>query len=295
MDTDIQDGWEADVEDLDTSDEEWAAARAKVGECKKQKGSVRIDNAQQVGKQDMTADKSSISGIEQRQLGSSFHSDYETSEAKMDTDGEIDEDVPRLLRKKEKPIKVDEHTDFKKLKWQVGMTFRTVQGFKDVISSFAIAQGYDLKIGISDSRRRRVGAVCKHGSRFRLYASWDKSKVVWVVRIVNNRNVGARNMVKNRQLKYTWIASPYLLRFKQNPTWPAKELVNAVKKDYRVVVNKWTAYKAKQATYGILHGSMFDHYSKLGTQVAHSLLKLILKLSRTSLFSKGCFSTLRDS
>lgn len=65
-DTDIEDEWEVDVEDLETSDEKWATARAKVGECKKQKGSGRIDNAQQVGKQDMTADKSSTSGIEQR-------------------------------------------------------------------------------------------------------------------------------------------------------------------------------------------------------------------------------------
>ncbi|KAJ8450554.1 LOW QUALITY PROTEIN: hypothetical protein Cgig2_020191 [Carnegiea gigantea] len=135
------DEWEANVEDLETSDEEWAAAKAKVSECKKQKGSGRINNSEQVGKQDMTANKSSTSGIEQTQLGSNFHSDYETSEAEMDTDEEIDGDVPRLLRKKEKPIKVDEHTDFKKLKWQVGMTFETVQGCKDVISSKPREQG----------------------------------------------------------------------------------------------------------------------------------------------------------
>ncbi|KAJ8432607.1 hypothetical protein Cgig2_032888 [Carnegiea gigantea] len=98
-DTDIQDEWEADVEDLETSGEEWAAARATVGECKKQKGSGSIDNAKQVGKQDMTVDKSTTGGIEQTQLGSSFHSNYETSKAEMDFDGETDGDVPRLLRK----------------------------------------------------------------------------------------------------------------------------------------------------------------------------------------------------
>ncbi|KAJ8422497.1 hypothetical protein Cgig2_003507 [Carnegiea gigantea] len=102
-DTNIQDEWEADVEDPETSDEEWAATKAKVG--------------------------------------SSFHSDYENSEAEMNTDGETDGDVPRLLRKKEKPIKVDEHTDFKKLKWKVGMTFGIVPGFKDAISRFGITQG----------------------------------------------------------------------------------------------------------------------------------------------------------
>ena len=101
---------------METTDEEWTTPRAKVGECKKQKGLGRIDNAVQVGKQDMIADKSSTGGIKQTQLGSSFHSDYETYEAEKDPDGETDGDVPRLLRKKEKPIKLDEHIDFKKLK-----------------------------------------------------------------------------------------------------------------------------------------------------------------------------------
>ena len=66
-DTDIEDEWETDVEDPETGDEEWAATRAKVGECKKQKSYGNIDNAQQVGKQNMTVDKSSTSGIEQTQ------------------------------------------------------------------------------------------------------------------------------------------------------------------------------------------------------------------------------------
>ncbi|KAJ8429987.1 hypothetical protein Cgig2_032825 [Carnegiea gigantea] len=127
LNVDIQDEWDTNVEDLETSDEEWVATKAKkVGECKKQKDSGRIDNAKQVGKQDMAADNWN------------------------DTNGETDEDVPRLLRKKEKPVKVDERTDFEKFTWQVRMTFGTVQGFKDAISRFAIAPEYDITMGISD-------------------------------------------------------------------------------------------------------------------------------------------------
>ncbi|KAJ8440983.1 hypothetical protein Cgig2_020012 [Carnegiea gigantea] len=240
--------------------EDIGAARAKVAECKKQKVSRRTGTAEQVGKQDMAAAKSTTAGIQQTHLGSTFHSDYETSKVEMDTAGETDEDVPTLLRKKDQPIKVDEYIDYEKLKWQVGMTFGTIQGFKDAISRFAIAQGYDLKISISDSRRKK-------GCRFKVYASCDKSKATWVVRIVNNHHVYTRNMVKNRQLKYPWIASHYLLRFKENPTWSTKELVNAVKKDHGVEINKWTAYKVKQAAYGMLHDSMFDHYLKLGRYI----------------------------
>ena len=38
----------------------------------------------------MAANKSATGGIEQTQLGSSFHSNYESSETEMDTDGETD-------------------------------------------------------------------------------------------------------------------------------------------------------------------------------------------------------------
>ena len=74
-------------------------------------------------------------------------------------------------------------------------------------------------------------------------------------------------MLKNIQVKYKWIASRYLLRFKENPNWPPKELVEEVKKDHGVVIQKWTAYKAKQAAHGMLHGSMFDCYPKLGRYI----------------------------
>ncbi|KAJ8434382.1 LOW QUALITY PROTEIN: hypothetical protein Cgig2_014229 [Carnegiea gigantea] len=64
LDTDVQDEWKTDVEDLETSDEKWAVARAMVTECKKQKVSGRIDTAEQVDKQDMAVDKSTTAGIE---------------------------------------------------------------------------------------------------------------------------------------------------------------------------------------------------------------------------------------
>ena len=120
----------------------------------------------------------------------------------MDTNGETDDEVPSLLRKKERPIKVDEHIDFKKLKWQIGMTFGTIDRFKDTLSRFVITQGYDSKIGISNSRRKRVGAVCRQGCKFKAYVLWDKTKATWVGRTINNRHIFTRNMVKNRQLKY---------------------------------------------------------------------------------------------
>ena len=99
--------------------------------------------------------KSASPRLEQTHLGLGFHSDHEDTEVEIVTDGEPNDEVSRLLWRKERPIKVDEDTDLKKLKWQVGVTYRTIEMFKDSISRFAIAQGYDMKINISDLRRKR--------------------------------------------------------------------------------------------------------------------------------------------
>ena len=54
------------------------------------------------------------------------------------------------------------------------MTFRTTLKFKYAIAMFAVFQGYDLRIAISDSTRKRLGIVCKESSNFKVYASWDR-------------------------------------------------------------------------------------------------------------------------
>ncbi|KAJ8420543.1 hypothetical protein Cgig2_019770 [Carnegiea gigantea] len=125
LDNNVDDEWETEVEDVETSDEEQAAARAKVLQ--------RTATTEEVGKghdQDMEKASLLILAMNKHHPGLGFHSDYEDSTAKMDIDGETDYEILRLLKRKERPIKVNEHIDFKKLKWQVGMTFETVERFK---------------------------------------------------------------------------------------------------------------------------------------------------------------------
>ncbi|KAJ8435563.1 hypothetical protein Cgig2_020025 [Carnegiea gigantea] len=74
--------------------------------------------------------KSANPRLEQTHLSLGFHSDAKDTEVEIVTDGELNDEVSR----NERPIKVDEDTDFKKLKLQVGMTFRTIEMFKDAIS-----------------------------------------------------------------------------------------------------------------------------------------------------------------
>ncbi|KAJ8447145.1 hypothetical protein Cgig2_022874 [Carnegiea gigantea] len=63
-------------------------------------------------------------------------------------------------------IKDDEHTDFKNLKWNVGITCETAQNFKDaiaryVIVKYAIAQGLTLKYTCLTQKEKWLGQFTK--------------------------------------------------------------------------------------------------------------------------------------
>jgi len=83
----------------------------------------------------------------------------------MDIVSESDDDLSRLLRNMKIPIKVHEQIEFKSLQWTVRMIFKTIEKFiekfKDVVARYAIVEGYDLKRGVSDSRRKSISKTWK--------------------------------------------------------------------------------------------------------------------------------------
>ncbi|XP_076925285.1 uncharacterized protein LOC143588058 [Bidens hawaiensis] len=75
-------------------------------------------------------------------------------------------------------------------------------------------------------------------------------------------------MVNNRQLTAKFIAKDLLPLFKAKPLWKGKEIQDAVKEKYKVLIRKWLAYNAKHCAFKMLHGSMREHYSKIGSYMA---------------------------
>ncbi|XP_021776378.1 uncharacterized protein LOC110740206 [Chenopodium quinoa] len=71
-------------------------------------------------------------------------------------------------------------------------------------------------------------------------------------------------MEKNKQLKGSWLAEQLLDVFKARPHWPAKEIIETVKRAYRVIIRKEFTYKVKWHAHKKLHGSMREHYGKVG-------------------------------
>ncbi|XP_076920387.1 uncharacterized protein LOC143581504 [Bidens hawaiensis] len=72
-------------------------------------------------------------------------------------------------------------------------------------------------------------------------------------------------MLKNRQLTADFIADKFLPFFKAKPHWSAKDIQDAGKEKFKVLITNWMVYKSKTSAQRKLHGSMKEHYCKLGS------------------------------
>ncbi|XP_074271777.1 uncharacterized protein LOC141595710 [Silene latifolia] len=196
-------------------------------------------------------------------------SDYDESGDEEDTPGESDEEsIPGKRKSASIPV-VNERTDYLKLKWCVGIRFPNTDLFREAVIRYAVAQGRDLTFDISDKARgKKLRVRCKKGCPFKLYGSWDNKLAAFLVKTVDPHHTCQRTMESNRQLKSTWLAKQFLDVFKAKPHWPAKDIIDTVRRAYKVIIKKDIAYKVKYHAHKLLHGSMKEHYSKLGSYIA---------------------------
>ena len=71
-------------------------------------------------------------------------------------------------------------------------------------------------------------------------------------------------METNKKMKSTWLDVQFLEVFKVRPQWPANEIIEIIRRAYKVSIKKAFAYKVKYYAHRMLHVSMQDHYNKLG-------------------------------
>ncbi|KAH9625142.1 hypothetical protein KSS87_015101 [Heliosperma pusillum] len=198
-----------------------------------------------------------------------YISDYDNSDDEVHTPGNSDEEsIPGQRVTTNVPV-VNQNTDFAKLKWCVGIKFPNTDTFRDCVIRYAVAQGRDLTFDISDRPRgKKLRVRCKAGCPFRLYGSWDNQSATFLTKSVDPNHTCHRTMESNRQLKSTWLAKQFLDVFKANPHWPAADIIDTVRKAYKVIIKKGFAYKVKYYAHRLFHGSMKEHYSRLGSYMA---------------------------
>ncbi|KAL2921884.1 putative dual-specificity RNA methyltransferase RlmN [Bienertia sinuspersici] len=256
------------VRESDNSDEEFVEARKRVKSCT----SRLIDIAEQlqneaaegklVTQQPTPIQASNVKVV----IG--YESDYYDSGDDLETppgSGNENEGERRCRR----GLLVGPETDFSTFTWKVGQRFTTRDDFKSAVAKYAIMQGRNVTVTVSNkARRQEVGVSCVSGCPFKLYGSWHSHKATFIVKKVVWEHHCHRNMKKNKQLKTSWVAKEMLDVFKARPHWPAKDIIETIKRAYKVLVTRTFAYKVKYCAHELLHGSMQEHYFKLGRYMA---------------------------
>ncbi|VFQ75657.1 unnamed protein product [Cuscuta campestris] len=255
-------------EDSDTSDDEFVNAKksATAFEIKRNKKAQKVQEEIIRGRRSNVWNKATM----HRSTGEDDHlSEYDESDGDVMTPRESDEDEENegIRTKSSLPV-INKYTDFTKLTWVVGMRFSNREAFRDAVVRYALAQGKNLTFCKSDVKKnQRLGVGCVDGCPFKLFASWESRRGTFLLKAVNNTHLCTRDMMANRQLKSSWLAKDFLEVFKIRPHWPAKEIVDAVRKKYLIIIKKCVAYKIKYLAHKLLHGSMKEHYGKLSCYI----------------------------
>ncbi|XP_056690438.1 uncharacterized protein [Spinacia oleracea] len=257
------------LSDTDESDEEYIASRAKTRSCNNKLVELAEQLQREAAEGKLGGVQSEATTGEGTSAAGGYVSEYEDSEDDIHTPPDSGDEDLSFERRRRRAVLVGEHTDFSVFRWKVGQRFPNRAAFKDAVAKYAVLQGRNVFIQSSNIRRQqRVGVKCVEGCPFYLYASWDSRREVLVVKRVEGEHTCHRNMKKNRQLKSTWVAKQFLEVFKARPHWPAKEIMETIRRAFKIVVKKEFAYKVKYAAHTLLHGSMHEHYKKVGGYVA---------------------------
>lgn len=257
--------------DTEVDDEEFKTAKGRVRTC----SAKLVEIAEQLqreaaeGRLGNHGEHTQVGGATVGTGQEGNESEYDDSDDDLLTPANSDEDETREERKKRSGTLVKADTDFAVFTWKVGQRFASRDDFKDAVAKYAILQGRDLVFEISDQKRQqRLGVRCVPGCGFYLYGAWDSRRATFVVKRVESDHTCQRNMKRNRQLKSTWVARQFLEVFKSRPHWPAKEIIETIRRAYKVVVRRGFAYKVKYAAHKLLHGSMHEHYEKVPRYLA---------------------------
>ncbi|XP_074278342.1 uncharacterized protein LOC141601934 [Silene latifolia] len=68
-------------------------------------------------------------------------------------------------------------------------------------------------------------------------------------------------------MKLTWLDKQFLEVFKTRPHWLAADIIETLRRANKVLIKKNFSYKVKYFTHRMLHGSMKEHYSKIGSYI----------------------------
>ncbi|KAL2925846.1 RNA-directed DNA polymerase from mobile element jockey [Bienertia sinuspersici] len=184
------------VGESDNSDEEFAEARKRVKSCTSRLIDIAKQQQNEAAEGKLVTQQPKPIQASTVKVVTGYESDYYDSGDDLETplgSGDENEGERRCRR----GLLVGPETDFSTFTWKVGQRFTTRDDFKSVVAKYAIMQGRNVTVTVSNKARR--------------------------------------NMKKNKQLKTSWVAKEMLDVFMARPHWPAKDIIETINRAYKVL------------------------------------------------------------
>ncbi|WOL20256.1 hypothetical protein Cni_G29060 [Canna indica] len=170
--------------------------------------------------------------------------------------------------------------DVNNVKLELRIKFESNAQFKEAVQSYCIANCYNIRW--TRTCKRMMEAQCAMGCPWRIFASWMKRVMTFMIKSYNSEHKCSRNM-RNRQATVSWIANYYLEIFRRNPNWSVQEMEKDFQAKFYISIGRMKAYRSKWKALRRLRGSVEDHYAMLGSYLAQ--LRIV---NPTSMFNIVC-------
>jgi len=191
---------------------------------------------------------------------------------------------------------------FKEL--EMGMTFKTIQEARQVVSFYAMANKKKLKTKKSDTKR--IGYKCCDGCPFTLLISKDGKSATFKVKTLKPKHTCGDSFV-NPLATYHTLAVYFKDEVQNNPKYPIKDMRGILEKKFKLNVSRSKLKRAKTMALDKLEGSFKDDYNRLeayGQELRQSNpgIDVVINISKDAL-EQGirrflrmyiCFKALKD-
>ncbi|XP_052728479.1 uncharacterized protein LOC128195279 [Vigna angularis] len=148
-------------------------------------------------------------------------------------------------------------------KWDVGTYFADKQDFVDVIKTYAIENGRNIKYIKNDKKRIRLKCMGAKGEcPWMAYCAYMEAIHTWQLRtIVDNHRCSREH--KLRLLNAKWLSKRLEKTVKQNPQVKGVEIREKINRKWNVGVSRCMAYRTKDIASDNVDGSFKDQYRRI--------------------------------
>lgn len=136
-----------------------------------------------------------------------------------------------------------EELDMKDPQLKIGMKFRSFDQFKQAVKNYGIKNRCELKFRPND--KTRCKAFCKKNCPFYVWASpmYTNKETVQIKSGNLKHECGRDHNI--RHCTAEWIAKEYLDQFRADPSWKLAGIIQAVRTNQEVDINRMKAWRAK--------------------------------------------------